>query len=296
MISSSESARPSDFMREASTPRAPVGIVGAGFLGSALAAALRPAPVIATTRAGTWPGDQLKHVDLRALDLAAADVDTVVARLDGARALVLCYAAGRHQDRHAVYVDGTRRALAAARRLRIERLIYTSSTSALPDLDGPVDETCEAWPDDERGRTQREAEALVIDTCAEAGIPWFVLRLAGLYGPGRGLGRIYRQDPARVLDGDGMQATNLIHRDDAVAAILAALAAPPSLSALVHVCDDDHRPRRELFALVAAAEGLSPPRWEHPPRPRVVGKQVDNTRLRELLGVTLHHPAHVISP
>ena len=279
-----------------SPPLAPVGIVGAGFLGSALAAALAPSPVIATTRGGTWPGDQLAHVDLRALDLAGADVGTITARLQGARALVLCFAAGRHQDRRALYIEGTRRTLAAARRLCIDRLIYTSSTSALPDLDGPIDETCEAWPDDERGRVQREAESLVIDACTSAGIPWFVLRLAGLYGPGRGLGRIYRQDPARVLDGDGMQATNLIHRDDAIAALLAALAAPASLSALVHVCDDDHRPRRELYALVAAAEGLPPPRWELPPRPRVVGKEVDNARLRRLLVVALRHPTHILPP
>ena len=279
-------------------PLAPVGILGAGFLGGPLAAALAPRPVLATTRSGavtTWPEGQPSHVRVAPLDLLHADSPAIAAAFADARALVLCYAAGPRQDRRALYLEGTRRALEAAARLDLRRLVFTGSTSALPDHDGWLDETCERWPDDERGRIQREAEALVIDACDRARIPWIILRLAGLYGPGRGLGRLYRRDPAAPLAGDGMQATNLIHRDDAIAAACAALDAPSELSALIHVCDDDHRPRRDLFDLVAAAEGLPAPRWELPPGPAIVGKRVVNRRLKELLGVRLRHPEHVLT-
>jgi nucleoside-diphosphate-sugar epimerase len=275
---------------------APVGVLGAGFLGAPLAESLAPRPVIATTRSGHSRAGH-PHITSKPLDLLDATPAQIAQIFADTRALVLSYAAGPHQDRRLIYLEGARRALEAAQTLDLERLIYTSSTSALPDHEGYLDETCTQRPLGERGLIQREAEDLVIDACERHKIPWFVLRLAGLYGPGRGLGRIYRHDPERPLAGDGMQATNLIHRDDAITAIRAALAAPAHVSALVHVCDDDHRPRRAIFAQLAAAEGLPEPSWQHPPAAlEPTGKRVDNTRMKQLLGVELRYPQHTLAP
>jgi len=274
---------------------APIGILGAGFLGAPLAESLAPRPVIATTRSGEIPL-ALPHITPKALDLLEASPEQIARTFAGARALVLCYAAGPRQDRRQIYLEGARRALDAAACLAPSRLIYTSSTSALPDHEGWLDESCTERPLGERGLIQREAEDLIIDACERHKIPWFVLRLAGLYGPGRGLGRIYRQDPEHALAGDGMQATNLIHRDDALTAIHAALAAPAAISAIIHVCDDDHRPRRAIFAQIAAAEGLPEPRWQRPPTTlEATGKRVTNARLKQLLGVTLRYPQHTLT-
>ena len=131
------------------------------------------------------------------------------------------------------------------------------------------------------------------DHCQAHAIPWVILRLAGLYGPGRELFRLYRSDPGAPQPGDGMHATNLIHRDDAVQACLAALALDPRHSAVVNVCDDDHRPRRDMFAALARAAALPEPTWELPPGP-ARGKQVRNDRMKQLLGVRLLHPAHAL--
>lgn len=133
----------------------------------------------------------------------------------------------------------------------------------------------------------------MIDACEAAGLPWTILRLGGLYGPGRELFRLYRSSPDAALPGDGMQPTNLIHRDDALQAVLAALALPPAVRGVVNVVDDDHSPRREIFARLAAARGQPPPRWEREPAgPTAVGKRVDNARLKAMLGVVLQHPRH----
>lgn len=232
-------------------------------------------------------------IELRALDVLAADEPAIARALAGARALVVCYAPGRDQDRRDLYIAGTRKLLAAAAALPLARLVYTSSTSALPDRDALLTDDCPDWPDEPRGRVQREAEALVIDACEARGLPWTLLRLGGLYGPGRELFRIYRSNPDAALPGDGMQPTNLIHRDDAIQAALAALALPPSVRGTVNVVDDDHAPRREIFARLAAERGLPPPRWEREPAgPTAVGKRVDNARLKSMLGVVLQHPRH----
>lgn len=272
----------------------PVAVIGAGYLGRPLALAL-PRPVIAVSRhadPSTWPSGHVpSDIHLHALDLLTAPTAAITDALAPARSLVVCIAAGRTQDRRAVYLDGTRRLLTACAHLPLARVVYTSSTSALPDRDGWIDDDEPVRPDDPRGQVQRDAEDLVRTHCEAAGWPWLILRLAGLYGPDRELFRLYREAPDAELPGDGMQATNLVHRDDALAACLAALALAPQHSAIVNVCDDDHRPRRSMFAALARAAGRPEPRWQLPPGP-LRGKQVRNDRMKQLLAVHLQHPQH----
>lgn len=278
----------------------PVAVVGAGYLGAAVAAAL-PSPAIATTRGGRWHDDAATPkapagIELHALDVSAPELDA--SPLRAAAALVLCYAPGRSQDRTALYVEGTRRLLHAVTALApgaLRRIVWIGSTSALPERDAWLDETCEAWPDDERGRVQRRAEQVVIEHATRHAIPWIVLRLGGLYGPGRGLDRIYRGGRHEgPLPGDGLAPTNLVHRDDAVAAVLAALRAPPSCQGVVHVVDDEHTPRRIMYARIAARLGQPPVTWQNaaPPGAAPRGKRVGNQRLKQQLGVRLGHPLH----
>lgn len=271
----------------------PVAVIGVGFLGRPLARAL-PAPVLAVSRSGSWPeGPVPEAIQLHAIDLVHADRGELTRVLAPARSLVICIAAGRAQDRRAVYIDGLTRLLDACAGQPLARIVYTSSTSALPDRDGWLDDDCPDPPDNARGQIQHEAEQLLRTTCEARGTPWVILRLAGLYGPGRELFRLYRADPDAVQPGDGMQATNLIHRDDAVQACLAALALDPAHSAIVNVCDDDHRPRRAMFAALARTAGQAPPRWQSAPASdQAHGKRVRNQRMKQLLGVQLLHPTH----
>lgn len=259
-----------------------IAILGAGWLGCALADAL-PRPVLATTRDGRRPPSLGAGVEVLALDVNR--LVPVPAAMATARAWVVAIAPGRDQDRHTLYVEGAR-AIVDALPSTLERLVWISSTSALPDLDAELDETCDAWPDEPRGRIQREAESIVLG----ARVPAFVLRMGGLYGPGRELERIYAAPGP--LAGDGMTATNLVHRDDAVAAIVAALSAPPDAAGITHVVDDDHGPRRAMFEAVAARLDRAPPQWAEPAGPTVRGKRVANARMKARLGVRLRHPEH----
>lgn len=273
----------------------PVAVVGAGYLGAAVAAALPP-PTLATTRSGRWHGEDPipAGLGLHALDVTAASLDP--SPLQSAHAMVLCYAPGpgSADDRRALYVDGTRRLLSAMDGWPLRRVVWVSSTSALPDRDAWLDERCDEPPTGERGRVQREAEAVVIEHATRHGIPWIVLRLGGLYGPGRELDRIYRRRQPQPLPGDGLAPTNLVHRDDAVAAVLAALTAPPEHQGVVHVVDDEHTPRRWMYARIAERLGLPPVDWAEPAPPGTAprGKRVSNRRLKQWLGVRLRHPLH----
>ncbi len=118
-----------------------------------------------------------------------------------------------------------------------------------------------------------------------------ILRLSGLYGPGRIIRReaLERGEP---IAADPEAYLNMIHVDDAAAAAVAAL--DRGESGRVYLASDD-RPvtRREFYGLAAEALGAPAPRFDPP----AAGagregshKRVANRRLRAELGVALAYP------
>lgn len=275
-----------------------VAIIGTGWLGAPLACELarRGSRVVAASRSGTLRGmDQIPTgIEPIRFDLLGDGDDALARILSTVDAALFCFASGGNQDRRRLYVEGAAVIGRACSDVSLDRVVYTSSTSALAARDGWVEEEDPAWPDSERGRIQRDAEECLGGSWSRKGIPWVILRLAGLYGPQRELERLYRVgDRDLIRSGDGLERTNLIHLEDAMAAVLAALTLPPSVSGLIHICDDDHRTRREVAADVARGAGLPDPRWERSPtatEPR--GKMVCNRRMKTVLGLNLLHPEH----
>ncbi|OMH24750.1 hypothetical protein BKD30_07600 [Tersicoccus phoenicis] len=150
----------------------------------------------------------------------------------------------------ATYVDGTRAALAAVDRAGARpRVVFVSSTSVLgSDHGAELDESAPAEPTSETASALAEAERLVL-----ARPDGVVLRLAGIYGPGR------TRLIDRVRAGDTGRAshwTNRIHRDDAAAAIvrLATLAAP---APIYHGVDDEPARESDVLDFLAGELGVS---------------------------------------
>jgi nucleoside-diphosphate-sugar epimerase len=234
-------------------------VLGAGYVGREVAR--RCVPCVATTRSGAWAeGACPERVECVALAVPEdrGALRRLVAQADR---VVIAWASGGRGDRRALYVDGMKAFAAALGELAprsLERAVLCSSTSALPDEDGWVDEGCPRWPSQERGRIQREAEGHFEEACGRSGTPWAILRLGGLYGPGRPLSPT-GPDPGRTAQ--------RIHRDDAVLAIVRALALPPACSARIHVVDEAY-----------AADDVGGPL-------RLRGKHLRTDRLRDLLGV-----------
>lgn len=275
-----------------------IAVIGTGWLGAPVVCELarRGTRVVAASRSGTLHGvDEIPPgIEPQRFDLLADGDDALARILSTVDAALFCFASGGTQDRRRLYVEGAAVIGRACSDVALDRVVYTSSTSALAAREGWADEEDPTWPDSERGRIQRDAEECLSGNWSRRGIPWVILRLAGLYGPRRELARLYRVgDEALVRPGDGLERTNLVHLEDATAAVLASLALPPSVSGLIHICDDDHRTRREVVADVARSAGLPDPRWERSPTatdPR--GKMVCNRRMKSVLGLDLLHPEH----
>ena len=100
--------------------------------------------------------------------------------------LVYCVAASQHDEAgyRSAYVEGLRNVLAwlAERGQKPRRLLFVSSSSVFAQQGGEwIDETAETAPQEYSGRVMLEAERLAL----ESGIPASVVRLTGIYGPGR---------------------------------------------------------------------------------------------------------------
>lgn len=183
-------------------------------------------------------------------DLSDLDSLTELSRnLPSPTAIVHCASSNRGDaDAYrSVYLRGAKNLLSV---FPDSHLLFTSSTSVYPQNDGSlVTEEFPAEPERETSQILREAEDIVL---AGGGT---VLRLSGIYGPGR---CIYLQrmldNTATIETGPDSRYLNQIHRDDAAAAIDHLLQQPrDEVSSQIYNVTDDHSPtQRECYESLAS--------------------------------------------
>ncbi|HET8765045.1 MAG TPA: NAD-dependent epimerase/dehydratase family protein [Rhodanobacter sp.] len=176
---------------------------------------------------------------------------------------------------HALFVDGLRNLLQALDATALRRVLLVSSSAVYGEHDDDwVDEDTPPAPLGFNGAILREAEELL----GAQPVSSVVLRLAGLYGPGRlqlierlraGVVRVPREVP---------HWTNRIHVDDAAAAIVHLLRLPAPQALYLGV-DDTPLPLDELYDFLAQLVDAPPPR-EGPPPAGIGSKRLSNARLR----------------
>ena len=190
---------------------------------------------------------------------------------------------------------------AFARAQRLRSIIYLSTVGVYGDRGGDwVDEDSPAEPASVRGRERLAAEQGWRDFGAHRGIPVAVLRLAGIYGPGRSaFTQIARGDARRIVKPG--QVFNRIHVDDIAQAIDAAFAR--QASGVFNVADDEPSPAADPLNYAAQLLGVPPPAEiayaEAARTMSPLGKsfwqecrRVKNDKLRRDLGVTLRYPTY----
>jgi nucleoside-diphosphate-sugar epimerase len=155
------------------------------------------------------------------------------------------------------------------------RLVYVSSTAVYgQDAGEALDEGSATAPLGFNGRVLLEGERLaasrVPDTC--------VLRLSGLYGPGRHW--LLRRVRAGEALPPGEHWTNRIHLDDA-AALAALLARAESVPPCVNGVDDVPATEREVLDWIAQRLGLAPLPTQ-PGAALIGGKRLCNQLARSL--------------
>lgn len=201
---------------------------------------------------------------------------------------------GGAEDYRRVYLEGTRHLVAWLAPTSLRKFVYTSSTGVHAQDDGSVvDESSPAEPETDTSRVLLETEQVLLSAARERGFPAVILRVAGIYGPGRGFHfKQFVKNEAMLTDG-GRRLLNMIHRDDVVGAILAALARGQS-GEIYNAVDDQPVSQLEFYQWLAKqlhrpmpGEAASAP---SPAKRAATNKFVSNRRLRQELGYQFTYP------
>ncbi len=211
------------------TPRLPLSrvlLLACGYLGAAMVRALAGGDITAVTR-GTTRHGMLTAAGVRCIscDLAGPDLAAqLTPTLQGFTGSVFLLAPPSVWPA-ADPRPGIARLTAFLRTLSIERAVLASSSAVYGDAQGAYVEAAS----EVRDLDARSHKLLAIEQAwMTAGLDSYVVRLAGLYGPGRVIGEhgIARGEPLSGPDNDYL---NLLHIEDAARGMLATASAPAPL-------------------------------------------------------------------
>jgi len=181
------------------------------------------------------------------------------------------------------------------------KIIYISTTAVYGDHgDEWITEETPPAPASSRGKRRLDAEETFKEWGLKHQVPVVILRVAGIYGPGRlPLQQLQSNHP--VLVPEEARPTNRIHADDLAAACLAAAQRGPD-SAIYNVCDGHPSTLTEYFTAAAELLELPAPPLIHLAEAHTVmtplmltyvreGHRISNHKLLTELGLRLRYPS-----
>jgi nucleoside-diphosphate-sugar epimerase len=300
-------------------------IIGCGYVGLPLGAELvKQGHEVLGLRRSTGAEAEFKAAGIMPLWADITQAEQLAQLPGGYDWVVNCVSAsgGGAQEYREVYLRGMRNLIEWLGAAPLKKFVYTSSTSVYGQNDGSaVKESSPTEPAAETARILVETERVLLEAASESGrdafhrvrdfagkesdavervptggrkFPAVILRLAGIYGPGRGYWfKQYLKNEARI-EGNGARILNMIHRDDAAGAILAALKSGRP-GEVYNAVDDEPVSQLAFFQWLSGPLGKelppSAPEDAEAVRKRgVTNKKVSNRRLRMELGYQFKYP------
>ena len=201
---------------------------------------------------------------------------------------------------HGEHDPRLRGALAHLRHRPPQRLVYISTSAVYGDCGGAwIDEQAPLAPGTDRGRRRLDAERALQEFAALSGCAVVILRVPGIYGPGRlPVERLRRGLP--VVRESECPWTNRIHADDLARVAVAAMARAPA-GAVYNVSDGHPTTMTDYFMRCARLLGLPEPEQiplaeAHARLTAAMASFLDESkrlltaRMQRDLGVVLEHP------
>ena len=284
-------------------------IVGCGYVGLPLGVELvRLGHEVSGLRRNASAENELKAAGIQPLFGDVTKPETLAKLPQNFDWVVNCVAAGGGaEDYRQVYLQGTRNMIEWLAPNPPKKFVYTSSTSVYGQTDGSqVKESSPTEPLVETAKILLETEKLLLAAVAERKFPAVILRVAGIYGPDRGHWfKQFLKNEARMED-DGSRFLNMIHRDDLIGCVIAALKNGRS-GEIYNAADDEPVSQLHFFqwlaqaldkplppsepAAVALARSGAPRENPDTARKRgVTSKRVSNRKLKMELGCRFKYP------
>ena len=229
-------------------------ILGAGYSGLAIGRRLkgRAGVILGTTRSAT-KADALRDAGIESLVFDGVTLtDEMAAALRSTTHLFACVGPGAAGDPLLAVVPDLRRAMPDVRWIG-----YLSTVGVYGDRQGGwVGEEDECRPRPGRSDDRLAVERAWQAAAQAAGIPLAILRLSGIYGPGRNALANLRSGTARRIVKPG-QVFNRIHVEDIAGS--AVFLAERELGGIWNVSDDEPSPPQDVVTFAADLMGIEPP-------------------------------------
>ena len=250
--------------------------------------------VVATVRDRAKPRHHADGVEI--LHFGADEVSPEIeARIGEADAILVSVAPGTSVDpvlaRFGRRIAGVKRP---------QTILYLSTIGVYGDHGGEwIDETALPAPKSERSKVRVQAEKAWMTLGRDPGKTVHLLRLSGIYGPGRNALVNLAEGKARRLVKPG-QVFNRIHAED-IAGACAALLAHQGPSDVWNVTDDEPAPPQDVVAFAAETMGIEPPPEQDfdsadlTPMARSFygeNKRCSNAKIKRLLGYDFAYPTY----
>ncbi len=237
-----------------------VAIIGCGYVGIAVARYWSQLGLVvtATTTTEARVAD-LETVATRVLVVKGDDEAALQAAIQNQDTLLLSVGA-RNAD---VYEDTYLRTAQTLVKVleqvpSVQQVIYTGSYAVYGDRQGDwVDEESPLSPANRNGEILAETEQVLLSA---RNLKVCILRLGGIYGPGRELAKIFGRLVGTTQAGDGKDRTNWVHIDDIVAVI--EFARQHKLQGIYNLVNEVPLTRRELLERVCDRHKLPQVAWD----------------------------------
>ncbi len=228
---------------------------GLGYSAKAALRRLSPEQAVGTTRSAAKAAALAPLAEMHLFDGSPEAAEALKPALSGITHLLVSIAPAEGQDGGDRVLPVLAEALAAEKSL--VSVAYLSTVGVYGDHDGAwVDETSECRPRSARSLARVKAEDQWLSFGEKAGVPVAVLRLSGIYGPGRnGLVNL-AEGSARRLVKPG-QVFNRIHVEDIAAGVERVFAT--GAGGLFNITDDEPAPPQDVVAYAAELMGVEPP-------------------------------------
>jgi nucleoside-diphosphate-sugar epimerase len=273
-------------------------IVGCGYVGLPLGVELvRQGHEVFGLRRSASAENELKVAGIKPLIADITKLDELARLPRDFDWVVNCVSStgGNAEDYRQVYLQGTRNLIEWLAPNPPKKFVYTSSTSVYGQTDGSqVKETSPTEPLVETAKVLLETEKVLLNAATQKKFPAVILRAAGIYGPDRGHGFKQFLKNEVHIEGDGSRFLNMIHRDDLIGCIIAALKSGRA-GEIYNAVDDEPVNQITFFQWLAEELGKHPPpsEPENPMENRKRGatnKRVSNRRLKMELGYQFKYP------
>lgn len=268
-----------------------VAIIGCGYVGCAVAQFWQEKMTFVVTATTTTPErvPELQTVAQQVVVVQGNDSDLLKSVLRNQDVVLLSIGAKSADVYEETYLHTAQTLASVLKQIpSVQQLIYTGSYAVYGDRNGAwVDEESLIAPAHQNGQILSDTEQVLLSASSE-NLRVCILRLGGIYGPGRELVKIFGRYAGTTRPGNGKDTTNWIHLDDIIGGIK--FARRNRLQGIYNLVDDAHLTTGELLDRVCETHNLPKVKWDSSQESkRPYNAKVSNKKIKDA-GYKLIHP------